>query len=189
MSARVGAHQRLRRRRRCSAGWSRGWRGRAAPGSTRRSAPAPSRWVAKAWRSACGVARSGRPSRPRRRWSVACTWRGVSGPPRAARNSGRPGRVRRAGRRVGVDRLAHRGQHRRQPGLAALAEDAQGARQRRVRRLQRQGLGDPQAAAVEQGEHGLVARAVHPVRRSASAGFGDQVRAPGPRTPGAGRRA
>jgi hypothetical protein len=57
----------------------------------RRSAPAPSRWVAKLWRKAWGVAEAGRPSPPRSFWTVAWTWRGVSGPPRLARNSGSSG--------------------------------------------------------------------------------------------------
>ena len=35
--------------------------------SERRSAPLPSRWVAKLWRSACGVVRSVSPSRTRAR--------------------------------------------------------------------------------------------------------------------------
>ncbi len=59
--------------------------------NARRSAPRPSRWVAKLWRSACGVVRPPSPSRSR----APCTERrmidGESGPPFAPRKSGSPG--------------------------------------------------------------------------------------------------
>ena len=48
--------------------------------------PAPSRWVAKEWRRAWGVALSGRPSRPRSDCISAWACRGLNGPPRLARN-------------------------------------------------------------------------------------------------------
>jgi phage terminase large subunit-like protein len=44
--------------------------------------------LANEWRSACGVAVSGRPSAPRSRAIASCTMRGESGPPLAPRKIG-----------------------------------------------------------------------------------------------------
>ena len=70
----------------------------------RRSPPRPSRCVAKEWRSACGVAVSGRLSAERSlrisRWTIA----GLSGPPRAPRNSRRLADRDGRGRACGIRR-------------------------------------------------------------------------------------
>ena len=50
----------------CRPGSSRWWRGRASPGSTRRSAPPSSRWVANEWRRAWGWAVRGQRRNPGR---------------------------------------------------------------------------------------------------------------------------
>ena len=87
-------------------------------------AAAASRWVAKEWRSACGVAVSGSPSAPRIRSMASCTIRGDSGPPLAPTNSG-PSAFERVGAEgeIVFDRLAHRRDDRRGAGLLALADD------------------------------------------------------------------
>ncbi len=108
-------------RRRYRPGSSTARRGRAGPGWCAGRRRGPSRWVAKEWRSACGVALSGRPSAPRIRSIASCTIRGESGPPLAPTNSG-PSALERVGAEgeIVFDRLAHRRDDRRGAGLWPL---------------------------------------------------------------------
>ena len=78
---------------------------------------------------------------------------------------------------VAGDGLAHDGQHRHQPFLAALAFDAQHVAigRRRVLRLDAERLGDAQAGAVEQQQHGGIARE-DPVELGAGPGIDDAGR-------------
>ncbi len=137
------------------------WRGVAWPRSSwmvRRSPPASRRWVAKEWRSACGVAVAGRPSCMRALAIACCTARGLSAPAARAEKERRGGAGgERQERAVGLDRAGRDGQDRDQPLAAALAADAQGVAERRVGLAQAQRLGDAQAAAVEQRHHRRVA--------------------------------
>ena len=127
----------------------------------RRSPPRSRRWVAKEWRSACGVALSGSPSAPRIRSIASCTIRGDSGPPFAPTNRGPPGFQRvRAKREIVFDRLAHRRDDRRRAGLLALADDRNrlDGPDRRVGATDRQRLRNAQARAIAERQRRGVAR-------------------------------
>ena len=92
----------------------------------RRSPPSASRWVAKLWRSACGVAVSGRPRAQPQPAHLPLRHRRVE-PAAAGADEQRRSRGAGvgAGGEVGLDRLADHRQHRHQPLLAALAGDDQ----------------------------------------------------------------
>ena len=126
-----------------------------------KSPPRARRWVANEWRSACGVALSGRPSAPRIRAIASCTMRGDRGPPFAPTNSGPAGlSAIGAKRQIVLDRLAHRRNDRRRARLLALADDRDGVRfaDRRVGASDRERLRDAQARAVAERQHRGVAR-------------------------------
>ena len=164
-----------RRRPRCRSASSTARRGRAVPGWCADRRRGASRWVAKEWRSACGVALSGRPSAPRSRAIASCTMRGDSGPPLAPTNSGPCGSARRDRARDNRRSPAHRREHRHHARLAALADhgDRIALADRRVGALDRQRLGDAQARrrraapARRRRERGPRARAPRPRARSA----------------------
>ena len=61
---------------------------------------------------------------------------------------------------IGLDGCLRDGQHGRQPFLAALARDAEHVTRgkRRVLAVKAERFGDPQARAIEQQQHGLIAR-------------------------------
>ncbi len=125
----------------------------------RRSLPSASRWVAKLWRRACGVAVSGRPITGRRPRICFCATAAFRRPPRIPTNSG-PSSDQGigAGGDIGLKRLPHHGQHGNHPLLAALAGDHQRLA-RHVAAVQAQRLVDSQAAAIQQGEQRPVALA------------------------------
>ena len=127
----------------------------------RRSAPPASRCVANECRSACGVACSGKPCRRRKSRNVRCATAASSRLPRAPRNSGLSGPAVRMQAQPRRHRLPHRRQHRHDALLAPLPTTRSSAsrrRQRRVAHIQRQRLGDAQAAAVQQREQRGIAR-------------------------------
>ena len=159
------------RRPRCRSGSTTGWRGRAIPAATRRSAPRASKCVAKLWRSACGVRLSGRPSRVRAAAHRPADEVGVErpalGPDEQRRVAGQ--RIG-AQRDIGVDRLAHRRDQRHDPGLAALAGDphrlaAAAGRARSATSLRRRAGPRRRAAA---GSRGRARRSSHCARRAAA---------------------
>ncbi len=92
---------------------------------TRRSAPRLRRWVAKEWRSACGVAVCGRPRLVRSLAIKSCTMRGLSRPPLTPTKSG-PCDSSGCGHcpEIVRDRLLRDGQHRREPFPSAFTYDA-----------------------------------------------------------------
>ena len=126
----------------------------------RRSPPRASRWVAKEWRKACGVALSGRPSAPRSRSIASWMMRGDSGPPLAPTNSGPCGFSDvGAERKIVGDRLPDRRDHRGRARLAALADDGHrvALAGRRVGAPDRQRFADAQARAIAERQHRGVA--------------------------------
>ncbi len=92
------------------------------------------------------------PSGGRWRARAAHPWR--RGTMRASAGD-RPG----AGREIGLDRLAHLRQQRHDPGLVALAGDAERRAERQHRAGQAGRFADAEASAVEQHQHRPVARA------------------------------
>ena len=127
----------------------------------RKSPPRARRCVANEWRSACGVALSGRPSAPRIRAIASCTMRGDKGTAFRA-DEQRAGGLEREGakRQIVLDRLANRRNDRRRARLLALADNRDGVRfaGRRVSAPDRERLRDAQARAVTERQHGGVAR-------------------------------
>ena len=127
----------------------------------RRSAPPASRCVAKECRRACGVACSGSPFCRRYKRKVRCATAASSRFPRAPRNSGASGRAAGMQPQPRGDRLAHHRQHRNDAFFRSFADHAQRAViawPRRIAHVQRQRLGDAQAAAIQQREQRRVAR-------------------------------
>ena len=115
-------------------------------------APAPSRWVAKEWRSACGVAlAAGRGGRGG--FCTVAGWRGLSGPPRLARNRGWAGSMTNGTGQVGVHWPRKPRAAPDHAGLGSLAGDPQQVARSGRRSASATGLGDTQPAAVEQGQH------------------------------------
>ena len=183
----VHVEQARRCRPRCSAASSTGWRGPVIPGLRADRRRRPSRCVAKLWRSACGVAVSGRPSARRRVSIWRCTMRGLSGPPRAPTNR-RPVRRQRirAGGEVFRHGLPHRRQHRHEALLAALAGDRDLLAERRRGARQPKRLRDAQPASVKQRQHGNVALGL-PRARGDAGGRLDDVPAASSPTAASGR--
>ena len=133
----------------------------------RRSAPAPNKCVAKEWRSACGVAVSGRPSAARAPAILSWMMRGESSLAADADEQGILGaELLRQKREIALDRFAHDGQHWDDPRLVALPRHAQhvAAFDRGIFAFQPERFGDAQARAVKEREHGGIARE-HPFRR------------------------
>ena len=119
----------------------------------RRSPPRPSRCVAKEWRSACGVAVSGRLSARAQLAHLALDDRRLQRPAaRAAKQQAL--RIEMVGAEPPVfgDGLVGDGKHRHQPRLAALAGDADDgvALAGKIAGGEPERLGDAQAGAVEQ---------------------------------------
>ena len=123
-------------------------------------AAALSRWVAKEWRSAWGVAESGSPSAPRSRSAVSWMIAATAGRRARRRTAGRPGRDDGASFEIGLDRLPDRQDHRHRARLAALADNSQRIHgpDRSVGAPDRQGFRNAQARPIEQGQHRRVAR-------------------------------
>ena len=94
----------------------------------RRSPPRARRCVANEWRSACGVALSGRPSAPRIRAIASCTMRGDRGPPSRRRTMRSGFESKGAKRQIVLDRLANRRNDRRRARFLAFADDRDGIR-------------------------------------------------------------
>ena len=125
----------------------------------RKSLPSASRWVAKLWRKACGVAVSGRPISARRPRICFCATAAFSRPPRIPdEQRAIAGQGIGAGGDIGFKRLPHHGQHGDHPLLAALAGDHKRLA-RHVAAVQAQRFVDSQAAAVQQREQRAVALA------------------------------
>ena len=110
-----------RRRPRYRPGSSRARHGREAPGSPGDRRRPSRRWFAKEWRIACGVPS---PAAGAVRASTIACWivRGLSGPPRTPRKSGRPALGReRAEREIGLERGARWGDSPAPRGPCAIA--------------------------------------------------------------------
>ena len=124
----------------------------------RRSPPASSRWVAKEWRSAWGVAVAGQAELQAGGLDDLLD---VAGVERAAAGAAkeRSGGVGGEGDQstIGLDRGAGDRKDGDEALAAPLAGDAQHVGERGVGLSEREGLGDAQAAAVEEGGDGRVA--------------------------------
>ena len=127
----------------------------------RRSPPLARRWVAKEWRSACGVAVGGSPSDERRPCHRALHDARIE-PAAAGADEERTRRARllRTEAEIVGDRRGDRRQHRDDALLAALAGDAErvAGAARRLAARQPQRLGDAQPGAVEKREDRGISR-------------------------------